>query len=104
MRGFLFAVLFLVIGAIVGGLLALSIGAGIGAGAGIVTGLKAGACGVVVAAKNQGLMTSEQVDDILKKASFTIAGNTALPPEAKLAGGEAECEKFIAELRESIRN
>jgi len=102
MKGFM---IFLV-GAVVGGIavfvLSSALLTGIGAGVGIATGLQAGACLTVEAAKDKGLITSEQVDEILiaaveQFASDGVAGETAI------SGGDLECEKVVAELKETAK-
>jgi hypothetical protein len=101
MKTFIIAVVFLVIGAVVGGFVALSVGTGIGAGAGIATGLAAGACSALDSAKDQGLVTDAQFDEVLRGAVAKIAGNVELPPEAELADTAAECEKVMATLKKA---
>jgi len=101
MKSFLIAIVFLVIGGVVGGFVALSVGTGIGAGAGIATGLAAGACSALESAKDQGLVTDEQFDDVLRGAVAKISGSVELPPHAELAGTAAECEKVMADLQKA---
>ena len=101
MKSFLIAIVFLIIGGVVGGFGALSVGTGIGAGAGIATRLAAGACSALESAKDQGLVTDAQFDEVLGGAVAKIAGSVALPPEAELAGTAAECEKVMADLQKA---
>jgi hypothetical protein len=58
----------LLIGGAVGGFLALGFGAGLGAGAGIVVGSQAGACLALESAKDQDLLSAEQIDQVLAGA------------------------------------
>lgn len=104
MKSFIIAIVFLVIGAVVGGFVALSIGTGMGAGAGIIVGSQAGACLAVEAAKDQGLLTAEQVDEVLSGAMKKITGGAELPPQAKVVGSEADCAKMVAELKDAMRS
>ena len=101
MKSFLIAVVFLIIGGVVGGFAALSVGTGIGAGAGIATGVAAGACSALESAKEQGLVTEEQFDEVLRGAVSKIAGSVDLPPEAEFADTAAECEKVLADLQKA---
>ncbi len=87
-----------VIGAVVGVFLFSGVLTGVGAGVGIITGLKAGACLTVEAAKEQGLVTAEQVDDVLNAAARLIAAED-LGDEASLSGGDAECARVVADLK-----
>jgi hypothetical protein len=104
MKSFLIAVVFLLIGGIVGGFLSLGVGAGVGAGAGIVVGAQAGACLAVEAAKDKGLLTAEQIDEVLKGAITKISAGAKLSPEAKLVGSEADCAKMVAELQDAVKS
>jgi hypothetical protein len=103
MKTFLLAVAFLLIGAAVGGFLAINIGAGMGAGAGIVVGSQAGACLAMEAAKDKGMLTAEQIDEVLNDAIAKISGKVELPPDAKLLGSEADCARMVAELQKSVQ-
>ena len=76
-------------------------GTGVDAGAGVATGLAAGACSALESAKDQGLVTDAQFDEVLRGAVAKIAGNVELPPEAELADSAAECEKVIADLQKA---
>jgi hypothetical protein len=104
MKTTIIAIVFLLIGAAVGGYLALGVGAGMGAGAGIVVGSQAGACLAVEAAKDLGLLTAEQVNEVLNGAVAKIADGAKFPPEAKLIGGEADCAKVVADLKNGVQS
>jgi len=69
---------------------------GIGAGVGIATGLKAGACVTVEAAKEKGLISAEQVDEVLNAAVNKIAGEAG-DTDTTLVGTDAECQKIVDE-------
>jgi hypothetical protein len=96
--------LFFLVGAVFGGIaciiLASGLFTGIGAGVGIATGLQAGACLTVEAAKDQRLITAEQVDDVLNAAGKLIASEYS-SSEAISIGGSLECEKVVAQLKEA---
>ena len=100
MKTALIAIVFLLIGGAVGGFLALGFGAGLGAGAGIVVGSQAGACLAVESAKDQGLLSAEQIDQVLAGAIGKIKSKAELPPDAEpqWVGTAADCAAMIAEL------
>ena len=100
MKTALIAIVFLLIGGAVGGFLALGFGAGMGAGAGIVVGSQAGACLAVESAKDQGLLSAEQIDQVLAGAIGKIKSKSALPADAEpqWVGTAADCAAMIAEL------
>ena len=89
-------------GAIVGGIasiiLASGIFTGIGAGVGIATGMQDGACLAVEAAKDQDMITAEQVDEVLNAAARLIASDE-YGAAADSTGGNVECEKIVAGLK-----
>ncbi len=100
MKTAIIAIVFLLIGGAVGGFLALGYGAGLGAGAGIVVGSQAGACLAMESAKDQGLLSAEQIDQVLVGAIGKIKGKSQLPPDPELqwVGTESDCADMIAEL------
>lgn len=95
------SILLLIVGILVGGAISFAVFTGVGAGVGIITGLKAGACLTVEAAKNQGLITAEQVDEVLNTAARQIA-TEQLADEPLLEGGDAECAQVVEELRQAV--
>jgi hypothetical protein len=99
----LIAIVALVIGLIVGGIGGAALGIGGGAGVGIATGLSAGACGIVQAAQEEGLLTDEQVDQVFARAlaDFSEMAGEAAAGDGMLAGGAAECNAVMARLREA---
>jgi hypothetical protein len=100
MKTAIIAIVVLLIGGAIGGFLALGYGAGMGAGAGIVVGSQAGACLAMQSAKDQGLLSTEQIDQILAGAIGKIKGKVQLPPDAKFqwVDTEADCAAMISEL------
>ena len=95
MKTFVIALVFLIIGGSVAAFLALGIGTSMGVG----TGLAAGACATLQAARDQGLVSDAQADQVLSAAVATLTGGVELPPEAKLAATAADCKRGLAELR-----
>ena len=104
MKTAIIAIVFLLIGGAVGGFLALGYGAGMGAG--IVVGSQAGACLAMESAKDQGLLSAEQIDQALAGAIGKIKGKAQLPPDAKFqwVGNEADCAAMIAELETAAQS
>lgn len=98
MKSFLLVLLGLVIGAIAGVFILSPFILGIGTGVGVATGLKAGACLTVEAAKESGLITAEQVDEVLNAAIQTIA-SAEIEGAAALSNGDAECARVVEELK-----
>jgi hypothetical protein len=82
----------LIIGA-VGGFFVL----GAGTGAGVAVGLSSGICSTVRAAQDLGLMTAEQVDEVLAQATRNFGGE--VPEGQTLVGSAAECDAFLAKLK-----
>lgn len=77
-------------GALIGGT-AMGIGAG--------TGLSAGICATVQAAQEEGIMTAEQVDQVLIRAAQDLAGTEGVPEGADMVGGAAECAAVMEKLK-----
>jgi hypothetical protein len=95
-----------ILGAIVGGIacivLASGLFTGIGAGFGIATGLQAGACLTAEAAREQGLITTEQVDEVLVAAGKLITSEE-YAGTATASGSDLDCEKVVAQLKEAAK-
>ena len=91
----------LIIGLVIGGMGGLVFGGGVGAGAGIATGLSAGICSTVTAAEELGIMTAEQVDEVLTRAALDVSGEASLPDDQTMVGSKAQCDDFMAQLRAS---
>lgn len=69
-----------------------------------MVGSQAGACLAVEAAKDRGLLTAEQIDEVLNDAVAKISGGVELPPEAKLVGNEGDCAQMIADLQQAVQS
>jgi 3-oxoacyl-ACP reductase-like protein len=86
----------LLIGLVVGlGGGVVMLGAGVGAGAG--TGLMTGICAVVQAAQDAGVMTADEVDQVLAAVPGTLG--SALPEGTPIAGGAADCAAHMETLK-----
>lgn len=102
----LLAILFLILGGILGFAGGTAIGFGGGAGVGIATGLSAGICGVAKAARDEGLLTAEQVDQVFNRA---VENLRAMSPEIEteaeqITGGAGECDAVLERLRAAATN
>lgn len=88
----------LVVGAIVGALFGGAVIGGTAAGVGIATGLSAGICSTVTAAQEEGLLTAEQVDQVLNRVAADVAAaEGSVNPEA-MVGSADECVAVMESL------
>jgi len=97
MKGFLLVLFGFVLGGIVGVIGGGLIGTGVGGAVGIATGLQAGACLTVEAAKDEGLITADQVPSIFAAAAESMQAE--LPADADIADTDAECQEVVAKLK-----
>ena len=108
----LFAILGLVVGLVggtfFGGSLLGGTAAGLGtrplrhrqrppAGLGVATGLSAGVCSTITAAKDEGLLTDEQIAQVLMRATSEMGGT--VPEGTSLIGSADECAEVMERLR-----
>lgn len=100
MKTALIVILSLLVGAVVGGFIALGVGAGLGAGGGLIVGSQAGACMAAETAKEKGMLSAEQIDQIIAATVSKIRGKAegAESPEITWVASEADCARMIAEL------
>ena len=100
MKGFLIAVIFLIIGGVAGGLLALGVGTGLGAAGGLIVGSQAGVCFAMEAAKNDGLLTAEQIDKIIADTVGTIRGKSSgdAAKDIEWISSEKDCADMVAKM------
>lgn len=101
MKTFLILFIGFVIGGIVGVVGGGAIGTGVGAGVGVATGLQAGACLTVEAAKDEGLITADQVGQIFAAAAKTISSKADVSADADFPGTDAECQAVVAKLKQA---
>ncbi len=94
MKGFLI----FIGGAVIGAVLSFFFATGIGAGAGIAVGLQAGACMMAEGAKEKGLITDDQVNELWAAAQKQIA-SADLVQEGFQPEGKLECESVIADMK-----
>jgi hypothetical protein len=97
-------ILGLIAGLVIGGIGATILGSGVAGGAmgvGVATGLSAGICSVVEAAEQSGLLTPEEIGEILTRAAQnmqSLSGET-LSGAADAAGTVEDCRGFMENLR-----
>ncbi len=101
MGKFLIAILFLILGAVVGAVGGLTLGGGAMAGIGVATGLSAGICSTVKAAQEEGLLSSEQVDQVLNRAARDLESISNLPEGEQVVGTATACDGVLQKLREA---
>ncbi len=89
----------LVVGLGIGAFGGLNFGGGAMMGAGVAAGLSAGVCATVQAAQEEGLMTDEQVDQVLGRAAADLAAAASLPAEEKMVGGAADCAAILEKIK-----
>lgn len=94
----LLAVIALVVGIVIGAVGALSLGGGAMMGVGAATGLTTGICMAVEAADQSGLLTPEQMDEVLKRAAENASG-TSQADTSGVAGSAEQCAEVLAKLR-----
>jgi hypothetical protein len=92
------AIISLVVGLVVGAWGGVNIGGGTMMGAGVATGLSSGICATVQAAQEEGIMTAEQVDQVLNRAAQDLSGKTALPDGEQMIGSADQCAEFMSKL------
>ncbi len=97
----LIAIVFLLIGLVAGGFGAMTIGGGAMAGIGVATGLSAGICSTVKAGQEEGLLTAEQVDQVLNRASRDLTGMAELPEGEEVVGSAAACDRVMQRLMDA---
>ena len=96
MKGFIIALIFLIIGGVATGFLAL----GMGTAAGIAVGSQAGVCLAMETAKNDGLLTAEQVDKVIADTVNTIRGKSSadVASELEWISSEKDCADMVAKM------
>jgi hypothetical protein len=96
-----FGIIGLVLGLVGGALFGGSIIGGTAAGMGVATGLSAGICSTMTAASEEGLLTDEQVDQILAHATTDPGGTVE---DGQIVGTIADCEQVMQTLRDAVTN
>jgi hypothetical protein len=95
----LIGILGLIVGIVIGAFGGLNLGGGAMMGTGVAAGLSAGVCATVQAAQEEGLLSAEQVDQVLGRAAADLSAAASLPPEEKMVGGAADCAAVLETLK-----
>ena len=99
----LIGIIALIIGLVAGAVGALTLGGGAMMGMGVATGLSAGICATVQAAREESIMTAEQVDQTLRRAAADLGSTAQLSDGQQMVGSASECEVVMEKLREASR-
>ncbi|MBF9058464.1 hypothetical protein HKCCSP123_04645 [Rhodobacterales bacterium HKCCSP123] len=91
----LFGLVGLILGLVGGTMFGGALLGGSAAGIGIATGMTAGVCTTVMAATEEGLLTAEQVEQVMARAAADLGAATEATPEASTV---AQCEEFMENL------
>ena len=91
------AAIALVIGAISGAFIGRSMLGG--AMMGVGTGLSAGICSTVKAAQEEGLLTADQVDQVMNRAGKDLAAWSGSVEPGSVAGTAAACDDALVRLK-----
>ena len=94
------AVISLLAGLVMGAIGGLSLGGGAFAGAGAATGLATGICATVQAAQQVGVMTPDQVDQVLARAASNFSGAKGVPKSEGQPSDAKACDEFMARLHQ----
>ncbi|SIS87368.1 hypothetical protein SAMN05421759_10511 [Roseivivax lentus] len=86
------------IGLVVGAVGGMMLGGGALMGAGVATGLSAGICATVQAAQEEGIMTAEQVDQVLTRASQDLGSSEVVSDPAAMVGTADQCQSVMDAL------
>lgn len=96
----LIGVVGLVIGLIGGTIFGGSLIGGTAAGIGIATGASAGICMTVQAAGEEGLLTPEEVDQVLTRAAADAAAMAGSDGPGEIVGSTDDCAEVLQRLSE----
>lgn len=96
----LIAIAGLVIGLIGGAILGGSLIGGTAAGIGIATGASAGICMTVKAAEEEGLLTPEEIDQVLTRAAADAAAMASKEAPDEIVGSAGDCAEVLQRLSE----
>lgn len=89
----------LIIGFISGGAFGGAILGGSAAGMGIATGMSAGICSTVIAAQEEGLLSAEQVDQVLTRAASDLAEMSGKAAPGAVVGSASDCESVMDKIQ-----
>lgn len=95
----LFGVIGLVVGAFIGAMFGGAFIGGTAAGVGVATGLSAGICSTVLAARDEGLLTDDEIDQVLSRAATDAAAAAGSEAPQDMAGSADDCVGVMERLR-----
>ena len=76
---------------------------GAAAGVGIATGASAGICMTVQAAEKEGLLTPDEIDQVLTRAAADAAALSGAEAPAEVVGSAEDCAAVLQRINESAR-
>ena len=85
-----------IVGGVIGGFLALVFGA-VGGG---VAGLVAGSCVTVETGKQQGILSTQQADKLVRDTVLRINVNAGRLGKKRFEWGEADCARLVADIEQ----
>lgn len=94
----------LVVGLIGGTMFGGALIGGAATGIGIATGMSAGICSTVQAAQEEGVMTAEQVDQVLMRAAADLADMSGKEGSGQIIGASTDCETVMQQLRDAAES
>jgi hypothetical protein len=90
------AIISLIVGLVAGGIGGTLIGGGAMAGAGAAAGISTGICSTMQAAREIGLLSPEQIDQVLNRAAQDLSGKAVLAEGEQVVGSAQACAEFMA--------
>lgn len=90
----------LIIGLIGGAVFGGSLIGGTAAGIGIATGASAGICMTVQAAEEEGLLTPDEIDQVLTRAAADAAAIAGTETPGQIVGSADDCTEVLQRLNE----
>ena len=100
----LFGIVGLILGAGLGVFVVAPVMSGAAAGIGVATGLSAGICATVQAAQEEGLLSAEQVDQVLGRAAADMSALASQAAPGGVVGGVEECATVMERLQAANEN
>jgi len=101
MGKWMLGILGLLIGLVVGAVFVGALIGGAATGIGIATGTSAGICMTVEAAEAEGLLTSEEIDVVLRRAAADAAELSGEDAPSEIVGARDDCALVMERLNEA---
>lgn len=93
----------LIIGVIGGAIFGGSVIGGTAAGIGIATGASAGICITITAAEEEGLLTTDEIDQVLTRAAADAAAISGAEAPGEIVGSADDCAEVMQRLSDSAK-